>query len=67
MHLLTKFTNCSTWLAEQGVVKSRHKLFSFSIFGGKQTQFPDKSSVNPFLQTQNPKESLYFESEHVKQ
>lgn len=60
MHLLVKSINCSILLGPHGVDKSIQIPFWFNVRGGGQMQLLDKSSIYPFLQTQNPRESLYL-------
>lgn len=65
MHFLDRSTYCSTWFGPQGRL-SIQILFNI-ILGGKQTQLPKLSSINPFLQTQNPLKSNYFKGEQLRQ
>lgn len=60
-HLLVTSTNCYTLLGPQGVCESKHIPFPDKVRGGGHTQFPEGSYKNPFLHTQKPLESTYFD------
>lgn len=65
-HFLEMSTYCSTWLGPQDKLLSMHILLSKNL-GGRHTQFPELSSTNPFLHTQNPLKSSYLKLEQLEQ